>query len=113
MLLFFLIALILTIITELAVAFTLGYRKKDFLGAVVLINLMTNPAANWIFLVLGYLALANWPALIIIEIAVVLIEWKLLSITFKEKKREFLRLSVIMNASSFGLGLVLSWFGLI
>jgi len=104
-----LIPFILTEAIELSVAFIFGFRKKDELLAVGLVNLVTNPILNLV--IDTYYLLSNqslniiW--ILLAEIAVVLIEWKLIAYALKDKSREILVLSTAMNACSFLAGFLI------
>lgn len=87
----------LTLVLELIIAFFLGYRGKSTLSVVILVNILTNPAAVWLHTSVG---LPQIP----IEILVVIIEY------YVYRKFDFdhpLRLSIAANGISWGLGLVL------
>lgn len=104
--------LFLTLLIELFVVFLLGYREKPFFIFVVLINIITNPLINYLILVNYRFNIFSSPHLILfLEMVVVLLEWLLLiySLNSKKYKKLFL-LSLIMNFSSFAVGIFL--FGL-
>ena len=114
-------ALALTIVIECAVVALLGARRADEFAAVAAVNVITNPALNvlvtacdWVGAVavsrlgasdrvvtLVYVAIVG-----IAEIAVVLIEWRLLLWTLGGRSRAWLVRSAVMNATSLLLG---SW----
>lgn len=74
------------------------------------INLITNPLLNYSLAALGYLGLTVSLLLVaILEIGIVLAEWRLLVYTFTEPRHRFLLTSILGNATSFGLGLLLFW----
>ncbi len=102
-----------TIAIETFVAFLFGYRDKFSIGIVILINVITNPAVNYLLLmdrvfhVLPY----SLAFIIILELGVVLVEWAILMYSFDNRsKGKLLLLSFIMNLSSFVLGAL--FFGL-
>ena len=109
-------ALGLTIVIELAVVWVLGGRTADELGAVALVNVMTNPALNVAMLVVRLAApptlgpalvtYGQWAFLGVAEIVVVLVEWRLLAWALRADSRTWLVRSAAMNATSFVLG---SW----
>ena len=105
----FLIALLLTIVVEWCVVFLFGYRNKNVFLVVAMINLVTNPLLNYIILVIQYLNLfqINMPVFFIIELLVILAEWRLLIYAINENDKKLLILSVVMNLASFISGLVL------
>ena len=97
MLPFFGISLGLTLAIELIVARCFGLRGKDQLVLVVLVNILTNPAAVWLHWAVG---IPQIP----IELTVVLVEWYV----YREFKVKYpLTLSCAANGISWGLGLIL------
>lgn len=103
----FITAFLITSIIECLIAFLAGYRGKRFFLTVVLINLITNPALNYILLVLYSFNFLNLlPAVLVLEIIVVIVEWRILTYAFGEK-RKFILLAVLMNAASYLTGLLI------
>ncbi len=100
----YLVPLILTIIIELAVIFLLGFRIKKLFLLIILVNILTNPLLNFLINIYSF----DFYQILILELAVVIIEGFILSILIKEKL-PFYRLSFIMNATSFLIGLWLPW----
>jgi len=102
----YLLALFLTIVIELAVAFFFGFRKKLEIIAIIFVNLFTNPTLNYLILVNGNFSFFKINSLIIVllEIMVVLIEWKLLAFALPEKSKKILTLSLVMNFCSYVVG---------
>lgn len=109
MLINFLTVLLLTIITEAIVAILIGFRTKDEILAVVCINLITNPALNYFLVVNDYFHFAKMDTtfILLLEASVVLIEWRLLVFAFRKNRKELFILSLMMNISSYALGLLL------
>jgi len=108
LLLNYLITFILTVIIEVLVAFGLGYKEKKFILAVFAVNLFTHPILNYFLLFFPYFGLqSNLFLITFLEILVVIAEAKLLTYVFGEQK--FFKLSIIMNAVSYILGLILFW----
>ena len=109
-----LLAFLLTVLIEGAVALILGFRERYVLFTIFLANAITNPIVNY----LSFLNSAfNWvsPSLLFLlplEILIIVCEWKILASTFKKSpgKTSFLTLSIAMNACSFIVGSIL--FGL-
>lgn len=116
------IALFTTLLVELpiAAAFRIGRRA---LGVVLLINVLTNPALNLLLVVLANsmgLPPETWvlfymqcAAVLLLEIIVVVVEWRLMVWAFQGTvgtSRKLLLLSVIMNAFSAIFGTVLVYF---
>jgi hypothetical protein len=104
----FLFALGLTIIIELIVAVVFGYRNKISLLTVILINIITNPIANWIVVLNRATNTVSETILIVfVELAVVIVEWKLLTAILKKDSMKMFLLSLSMNAASYLFGLIL------
>jgi len=105
-----LIALALTIVVEVGVAALLGWRLRSELLAVVLVNVLTVPVLN---VALDFVAQASpmiyWPALVAGEVAVVLVEWRLLIALTGRESGETLRLAIAMNLVSVLVGFLLLW----
>ncbi len=112
----FLVAFVITCISELFICFLAGYREKKELISVILINLISNPLINYVIILLSTQYFFRKYMLLIIlslEIIVVLLEWSLLVYSFKpEKIREMFFLSFGMNLLSFLIGYPLGLFQL-
>jgi hypothetical protein len=102
-------ALVLTMAVEVIIAWFWGIRGKAGLAAVLLINLITNPALNFLILLNSYLGIINHTAIFTLrlEILVVLIEWKLLVYALRLNNKKALALSLGMNAASYLAGLLI------
>jgi membrane-bound ClpP family serine protease len=108
----YLVSLGLTLIIEGAVAYLLGFRKNHFFLALALINVITNPILNYLLLVLGFLGIeVTLIRVFLLEIAVVIAEWRLLVYAFGSPSRRFLILSILANAASFLAGVLIFWTG--
>lgn len=108
-----LVALISTIIIEETVIFLFGYRNKSTFLVVALVNIITNPIANYIVTTNNIFNIINpgIPLVMILEILIVFIEWKIMEYSLpNQEKQSCLILSIIMNLASFITGLIL--FGL-
>lgn len=103
----FLVPLFLTIVIEIFVAILLGNKQIQFLAAFVLVNVMTNPLLNYIVMVLKYFEAYHILILVIMEIIVVVCEWKALCYALNKKDKFLLRLSILSNTASFSVGVVL------
>lgn len=105
----FVIALSLSILVECAVAFLFGYREINVFFAVAMVNLITNPLLNYSILVVQSLNLfqVNIYVLLILELVVVLAEWRMLLYSVGGSAKKLLILSFVMNLCSFLSGLVL------
>ena len=102
-------ALALTLLIEVPVAWLRGLKGRRALGAVVI---------NYVLLVVGRLASNRvyWVAVAVLEVLVVLAEWRLLLWVLGGSPRRLLVTSALMNAASFTVGLgvlVLQYKGLI
>lgn len=102
------VALLLTVAIEIIVAVLFWYRNKESILSVVLVNLITNPLANFLVLFNSYTNLLPENTLIIIiEIGVVLAEWGLLVYALRLEPKKMLLLSVAMNVASYAVGLLI------
>jgi hypothetical protein len=107
----YLLALFLTIAVETGIVWLLGFRTHWHMLAVAAINTLTHPVLNFSFLVLGFLGLeVSLGGIVLMEILVVVVEWRLLVYMFGAPGGRFLRVSLLMNAVSFLAGLLI--FGL-
>ena len=105
----FLISWLVTVIVEEAVSLILGCRSIRDILTVLWINTVTNPAAVGIRLLSSRYFPEQWMRMmtvIAVEAAVVLSEWGLMRKFMKTRKNFFL-LSIILNAASYGAGLLL------
>jgi len=101
-------ALALTLAVEVGVAFLFGLRGKRELGAVVAVNIITNPLLNY-FVVAGayfHLISPNSALILLLEVFVVLVEWRLLVYALREDSKRMFALSALMNAASFVVGIL-------
>ena len=97
------IPLLLTILIESFVAFTLGYRTVDDIKRILLINIFTNPAFVHLCLFYNvYFDVKPSDELIFIaEIVIIFIECKLLMISSNYSREKMLTLSFLMNMASY------------
>lgn len=104
------LALLVTITAEFFTAVVLGYNKKLQLLVITLINVITNPALNFILMLANQTGLSGSKLFIILpmEVAVILIEWRIMEYAFAVKSKKILCLSAVMNAVSYFTG-VLIW----
>ena len=102
-------SLIITLIIELVIAFILYYRKKDLIN-VLLVNILTNPLLNGIVILINYYFGLKWRniSLIILEIIVFLIEGMIYQKYLEKRKINGYLLSLILNLSSFVIGLLIN-----
>lgn len=106
----YLLALLLTLVIEGSTAYLLGLRTGRYMLAVAAINVSTHVALNYLILVLRYLGIDTTFMLVAaLEVVVVIVEWQLLVYAFREPKWRFLAISILGNAASFAIGLLLFW----
>lgn len=107
----FAVSLGLTLLIELGLALLLGVRSKRGLLVVFLANVLTNPAAVCLCLALWpYLGSLYLPFQLLVEAAVVLVEWRVyrpFRADLAARLSPFL-LSLVLNACSYGTGLILN-----
>lgn len=100
------IALLLTIVIESVVLFLFKVRKREDYLLMALINVMTNIPANVLYqLNLHYNVINRWLRMALIEIAVVLIEWKYIKDYMKSDVRPLIT-AVMVNVASFLGGII-------
>lgn len=104
------IILLLTIVTELTVAFILGFRNKKILLSIICVNIFTNPLLNFGLLIATtfYSVQLTPMLLIILELVVVFVEWQLLVYVVRRRQKRLLALSLILNTASFLVGIALA-----
>ncbi|HVP20955.1 MAG TPA: hypothetical protein VMS73_03740 [Anaerolineaceae bacterium] len=106
----YLFALLLTLVIEGAVAWLFGFRKGWSQLAVAMINCLTNPGLNLLLLILAWLGVeVRLQLVVLLEILVVVVEWRLLIYVFGNPKRRLFVLSLLANAASFLAGIWLFW----
>jgi hypothetical protein len=106
----YLVSLLLTLAIECGVALLLGYRKYQYLLTVLMINKITNPILNYALLGLSYLGIeATLVRVSLLEIVVVIAEWRLLVYGFGSSSRRLLIFSILANAASFLAGVLIFW----
>ena len=96
----FAVSFALTLLIEFAVFLCFGLRSRRCLKLLLLVNLLTNPAA----VLLHWLGIPQIP----IEIAVVLVEWQVYRPFSQEIPHPF-ALSLTANGVSWGLGLLIQF----
>ncbi len=102
----FLFALVLTIWLELIVAFFFGFRNRLEIAAIVCVNTLTNPLLNYLLLALGQSSFfqPGFLTVLLLELLVVVSEWKLLIFALQKDVVELFKLSFAMNLFSYMLG---------
>ena len=104
----YLLPLVVTIIIELFVLYLLGFKEKKLYAAVALINLVTNPILNLtLFHTKNLLFIFGWIYIFFLEAIVIICEYIMLKLIFRDLKLPFLKLSFVLNASSFLIGLII------
>jgi len=103
--------LLLTLAIEVPIVVIAGKGSKEAWATGVLVNVLTNPVA---VLVVVILAPFLWPdpgnlvLMLAVEVAVVLAEWQVFRWALGWSTRKAFGVSLIANATSFCLGLLLS-----
>jgi hypothetical protein len=106
----YLLTLLLTISIEGCIAYLFGFRTRQSLLAVALINVITHVILNYLLLILAYLDVDTTLAFIaIVEVLIVIAEWQMLVYVFHSPKGRFLVISALANAASFFIGMLLFW----
>ncbi len=102
----FLLALTGTIVVEVTVVYCCGWRKKEQIWLVVLINCLTNPVLNYVVWLNNYFGFVRIDIGIILflELVVVVVEWRLLIAVWTGDSKKLLWLSLFMNLCSYGVG---------
>ena len=106
----FIVALFLTLLIEIFIAFILGYKDKTSIAIIALINIITNPLLNYLIIINNQLNLIKYNLifLLVLEISIIFIEWGILVYSIKSKNsKQLFVLSLIMNFTSFIIGLLL------
>lgn len=102
--------LLLTIAIELLAAFLLGYKRRHQISIITLANVITNPALNYILMLLRMTGQYSYFYLLILETVVVFIEWRIMVYAFQKQPKELLILSALMNGASYAAGVLLMGF---
>jgi len=108
-----LVALVLTILIEVAVAVVLGYRKKLEIATVVLVNIITNTILNYFLYASEHfkIIVVNTVMITILEAIIILVEWQLLRFALRQDSKKLFILSFAMNISSYLIGgLIFGWY---
>jgi hypothetical protein len=103
------LALLLTIVVEGIVAWLFGLRSRRELLTITLINVITNPLLNYLITVNSSLRLISQTNILIwcLEVIIVFAEWRPLVWVLKQNSQKMLLLSFVMNACSYGAGLLI------
>ena len=106
------ISLILTIIIESIVSFLLGIRGKENFKVIICANICTNPVVVYIsncVQIFNDNKIVYYIIVAILEIFAVFVEYILYKKFLNFNKISPLKISLICNTISFGIGLVLSY----
>ena len=105
-------SLVLTIIIEVVIGIIIGIRNKKDILNVVLVNMITNPIVNVIPITLNvYVSLrARNISIYILEILVLFTEGLIYKKVLDYKKLNYFLISLILNLSSYGIGIILNSF---
>jgi len=99
-----------TLMTELPLAFLLGVRGRKNIGAVFIVNCLTNPTVVsivFLLLCLPVSFIAVNIAVVILEILVVITEGAVYRRKLEGVRMHPYLLALILNAVSFGIGFLL------
>ena len=99
-----------TLAIEMTLAYLLGLRGRN-LETVFMVNCLTNPIlVTFMFWGLRVPGLRDWvdPIVVILEDVVVFVEGAIYSRRLKNVRRDPYVLSLILNATSYGAGLVVN-----
>lgn len=104
------LALILTIIIELAVALAAGIRGRKNMECIALVNVITNPLFNYLLICYFFItrtAIRN-EFILIAEMLIVIAEYHLLKNALRQTRSKVFILSLLMNCSSYIAGLIIT-----
>ena len=104
-----LVAWTLTELIEMAVGYALGVRRWREFAAIFLVNVLTNPALNYLFILneTYFHVRVTWQFFFAVEAAVVVIEWALLVFALRQKIAFWFVWSLLANFSSCAAGILL------
>ena len=104
----FVLFLVVTITVE-GVIILLKYGRREYAYYSLLCNILTNPMLNLLlYLLIGQLGSEIYlPVLVILEIIVVFVEAYIYKILCNFSKKEALKLSLVLNISSYLIGLII------
>ena len=104
--------LVLTILIEVIISLIIGVRDKKDILFIVLVNIVTNPIITIIpFIINLYCGIImRRVVLIILELLTVFVEAIIYRKTLKFNKINCFRLSLILNACSYVIGIMINYF---
>lgn len=99
-------SLLFTVIIETAIGIIIGIRNRKDILNVILVNVITNPFVTVIPITLNlYVSVyARRVSLLILEVLVLITEALIYKKVLNYKKINWFIISLILNASSFGIG---------
>jgi hypothetical protein len=109
MILNYLVALALTILSEGSTAFLFGIRDKNRQAILALINLITNLSINAILLIctLTQTVTYSFPFVVILELVVTISEGFLFKSFLELSTKKAFLYSILLNSVSFLLGIII------
>ena len=110
MILSLIISLLLTILIELSISTFLGIKTRNDIRIVILVNICTNPIVVYIANILKLLNnnLLYILTVILLEIIVVFVEFRLYNKYLKNYKKSKFILSLVNNISSYMIGILIN-----
>lgn len=99
--------LLLTVVIELGVVMLFRHRTMKIFMVIVGVNLLTHPLLTLLIMVAYQWGVYHVAIVFVLEVLVVLVEWRLIVFAMREERRQYLILAVAMNVLSYGVGLVL------
>lgn len=103
------LALIFTLVIELSVAYILGFRNKKSIVTIISANLITHPLLCYFLWINSFIFIipVNYFSIVVLEILVILLESALLFFALKQQYLDMLKVSFVINTTSFLVGLLL------
>ncbi|MHB1000669.1 MAG: hypothetical protein ACYC27_15620 [Armatimonadota bacterium] len=100
---------VLCICVETIVALLMGYRSWRAVIAISLMNLVTNLAANYVVIAGNSFIpfMESFIYFILLEVLVIIVEWRILLYILRGKSRSIFILSLVMNILSFLAGFLI------
>ena len=110
MILSLIISLLLTILIELSISTFLGIKTRNDIRIVILVNICTNPIVVYIANILKLLNnnLLYILTVILLEIIVVFVEFRLYNKYLKNYKKSKFISSLVNNISSYMIGILIN-----
>ena len=104
------ISLLLTITIELSISLMLGINSHNDIRTIILVNICTNPIVVYIAKILKLLNnnIVYILILVLLEIIVVIVEFKLYNKYLKDYEKSKVILSLVNNMSSYLIGVLIN-----